>query len=172
MTAGHRPGGAGGSSGQAHNTRATCICQNMLSPDHSLQRWKNWNPGRRGLPLGPTASQRQPGTWSWLPLAFPTLAAELAPSQPSSSVLESRSISCLRRGGWRGEGWVRIAREEERKGGEGAIPGRENGVNRDQGDTRSGRDEGPGSWAGDPLLISFTSMCERQWDMLQSPLWE
>ena len=94
LTAGHRPGGGGGSLGQACNTRATCICQNMLSPDHSLQRWKNWNPGRRGLPLGPTASQWQPGTWSWLPLAFPTLAAELAPSQPSSSVLESRSISC------------------------------------------------------------------------------
>ena len=45
----------------------------------------------------------------------------LAPSQPSSSALESRSTVCSRRGGWRGEGWVRIVCGEERKGGEGAI---------------------------------------------------
>lgn len=129
-------------------------------------------PREKGTSLRPHACQRQPRTWSWLPLAFPTLTAELAPSKPSSSVLESRSISCPRRGGWQCEGWVRIALGEERKRREGAIPGRENGVNRDQGDTRSRSDEGLGSWAGDPLLISFTSMCEGQWDMLQSPLWE
>ena len=71
-----------GSSGQALNTRPTCICQNTLSPDHSLQRWKNWSPGRRGLPLGPTASQWQPGTQSWLPLAFPALTADWPPHSP------------------------------------------------------------------------------------------
>lgn len=45
---------------------------------------------------------------------------------------------------WRGE-----------EGRRGSHSGRENGVNRDQGDTRSRHDEGLGSWAGDPLLFSF-----------------
>ena len=62
---------------------------------------------------------------------------------------------------WRGE--------EERRG---SHSGRENGVNRDQGDTRSRRDEGLGSWAGAPLLFSFPSTWEGQWDVLQHPLWE
>ena len=114
-----------------------------------------WGQRKRGLP-----GSSVPGA--------PTLCAWAGPAGRHGGLPRTLRSSLSKRlaGGVQDMSWrerVREEREPLQKGKWG---------NRDQGDTRSRRDEGLGNWAGAPLLFSFPSTCEGQWDVLQRPLWQ